>query len=106
MSIIVEIPSALKQFTGDLDEVQADGKSVGEVFVSLCRDHEELQKNLYDEQGKIRSFINIYVNDEDIRYGEGLESKLKDGDRIQIVPSIAGGFTTATCFTVQKDAIQ
>ncbi len=104
MSVIVEIPSALKQFTGNLDEVQADGKSVGEVFASLCSSHEELQKNLYDEQGKIRSFINVYVNDEDIRYGEGLDSKLKDGDRIQIVPSIAGGITIVSLFPVQMGA--
>ena len=92
MPVIVEMPAALRQFAGDQDTLNSSGKTVDEVFSELCSTHPELKKNLYGSDGKIRSFINIYINDEDIRYGQGLDSPLKEGDRVQIVPSIAGGF--------------
>ena len=92
MVVIVEMPAALRQFAGNQNELNSSGKTVEEVFSELCRAHPELKQNLYESEGKIRSFINIYINDEDIRYVKGLASPLKKGDRIQIVPSIAGGF--------------
>ena len=92
MPVMVEMPSALRQFAGNKNELSSEGKTVEDVLSGLCREHPELKQNLYGEDGKIRSFINIYINDEDIRYGGGIASSLKDGDRIQIVPSIAGGF--------------
>ena len=91
MPVMVEMPSALRQFAGNQDELSYEGKTVEDVFSRLCREHPELKQNLYGEDGKIRSFINIYINEEDIRYCSGMASSLKDGDRIQIVPSIAGG---------------
>jgi len=91
MSILVEVPSALQKYTGDNDEIHLEGSSVQEVFDALSTQYPELKMHLYDDQGKVRSFINVYVNDEDIRYGEKMNTPLKDGDEIQIIPSIAGG---------------
>ena len=99
MPIMVEMPSALRQFANNQDELSSEGKTVEDVFLGLCREHPELKQNLYGEDGKIRSFLNIYINDEDIRYGDGMASLLKDGDRIQIVPSIAGGVVKENLFS-------
>ena len=92
MTVMVEMPSALRQFADNQDELDSDGKNVEEVLADLCSRFPELKQNLYEEEGSIRNFINIYVNDEDIRYADGTQTRLKDGDRIQIVPSIAGGY--------------
>ena len=92
MTVMVEMPSALRQFADNQDELDSDGKNVEEVLADLCSRFPELKQNLYEDEGSIRNFINIYVNDEDIRYMDGMQTGLKDGDRIQIVPSIAGGY--------------
>ena len=92
MTVMVEMPSALRQFADNQDELDSDGKNVEEVLADLCSRFPELKQNLYEEEGSIRNFINIYVNEEDIRYADGMQTELKDGDRIQIVPSIAGGY--------------
>ena len=94
MGVVIEIPSALKQFVNDQDEVEVSGSSVEEAFGDLVSEYTELKGSLFDENGKIRSFINVYLNDDDIRYANGLKSKVKDGDTIQIVPSVAGGCST------------
>ncbi len=91
MSIIIEIPSALKQYVKNHDQVEVSGNSIEEALSNLCKDYKELKQNLYDVNGNIRNFINIYINDNDIRYEDGMKSVVKDGDFIQIVPSIAGG---------------
>jgi len=94
MGIIVEIPSALKQYVNNHDQVEVLGNSIEEAFINLCLEYTELKQNLFDENGNIRSFINIYLNDNDIRYADGMGSTVKDGDSIQIVPSVAGGCST------------
>ena len=91
MGILIEIPSALKQYVNNQDEVEVDGSSVEEALDSLCTQFIELKPNLFDENGIVRNFINVYLNDDDIRYADGMKSTVKDGDRIQIVPSVAGG---------------
>ena len=91
MGIVIEIPSALKQYVNNQDEVEVQASSVEEAFKSLCSDYVELKPNLFDDNGKVRNFINVYINDADIRYSEGMSSSVEDGDCIQIVPSIAGG---------------
>ena len=91
MKVIVEMPSALRQFTQNLDELSSEGKKIEEVLKDLCQRFPELKQNLYGNEVGIRDFINIYVNDEDIRFRDGMVTPLKDGDRIQIVPSIEGG---------------
>ena len=91
MGVVIGIPSALKQYVNNQDEVEVQGSSVEEAFESLCSDYVELKLNLFDDNGKVRNFINVYLNDEDIRYADGMSSSVEDGDCIQIVPSIAGG---------------
>ena len=93
MGIFIEIPSALKQYVNDQDQVEVAGDSIEEAFKNLCEEHKELKQNLFDENGNIRSFINIYLNDHDIRYSNGLNSAIKNGDTIQIVPAVAGGYS-------------
>ena len=95
MGVVIEIPSALKQYVNDQDEVEVSGSSVEEAIGALVAEYTELKVNLFDENGKIRSFINVYLNDDDIRYADGLKSEVQDGDSIQIVPSVAGGCSTA-----------
>ena len=91
MGVLIEIPSALKQYVNNQDEVEVDGSSVEEALDSLCTKFIELKPNLFDENGIVRNFINVYLNDDDIRYADGMNSAVKDGDSIQIVPSVAGG---------------
>ena len=91
MGVLIEIPSALKQYVNNQDEVEVDGSSVEEVLNSLCKQFTELKPNLFDGDGKVRNFINVYLNDDDIRYADGMKSPVKDGDSIQIIPSISGG---------------
>lgn len=90
MSITVRIPTPLRTFTGGADEVTAEGATVGAVIDDLERRHPGLKERLLDENG-VRRFVNIYANEEDIRFLDNLETKLKDGDALQIVPAIAGG---------------
>lgn len=85
------IPTPLRQFTGGADTVDAPGASVGEALANLIATHPDLKKNLYNDEGKLRSFVNIYVNDEDIRYLSKEATTLADADTVSIVPSIAGG---------------
>lgn len=85
------IPTPLRQFTGGADSVEAGGANVGEILGALIAAHPDLKKNLYNEEGKLRSFVNIYVNDEDIRYLAKEASVVAAGDTVSIIPSIAGG---------------
>jgi MoaD family protein len=91
MSIKLEIPTALRPFAGKQASVEFNAATVGEALRSLTTTYADLKKHLYTEDGRIRSFVNIYVNDEDIRYLEKENTPIKDGDTISIVPSIAGG---------------
>ena len=91
MGVLIVIPSALKQYVNNQDEVEVDGSSVKEALDSLCTQFTELKPNLFDGDGKVRNFINVYLNDDDIRYVDGMKSAVEDGDSIQIVPSISGG---------------
>jgi adenylyltransferase/sulfurtransferase len=90
----VLIPTPLRQFAGKQDAVESAGSTVGEVLTSLTSQHQELRRHLYSDEGKLRSFVNVYLNDEDIRYLGRDSTPVKDGDVISIVPSIAGGATT------------
>ena len=85
------IPTPLRQFVDKKDSVDIAGASVGEVLTALTTQYPELRKSLYGDEGKLRSFVNVYVNDEDIRYLAKDKTEVKDGDTISIVPSIAGG---------------
>ncbi len=91
----VYIPTALRQYAGDNDAIDLPGATVGEVLARLTEQHPELKRHLYSDSGKLRSFVNIYVNDEDIRYAKQEETPVKEGDEISIIPSIAGGLLEA-----------
>ena len=95
MSATVEIPSALQKFVNFHRTVEVPPGTVKQAFAALIGQHAGLKEQLFDDQGRVRSFVNIYVNDEDIRHGKNLDTELKSGDVVQIVPSIAGGTETA-----------
>ena len=89
----VLIPTPLRQFTGKQDAVHASGTTVGEVLGALTSQYPELRKQIFTDEGKLRSFVNVYLNDEDIRYLKKDATAAKDADTISLVPSIAGGST-------------
>src|SRR6202140_1125117 len=103
----VLIPTPLRQYAGKQDAVQLAGKTVGEVLQSLTSEYSDLRRHLYNDEGKLRSFVNVYVNDEDIRYLAEEAPPLKDGDTVSIVPSIAGGWAgvAAPPVTLSKEEI-
>src|SRR5579864_5805827 len=85
------IPTPLRQYTAKQDSVHLQGATVGEVLTALTSQFGDLRRHLYTDEGKLRSFVNVYVNDDDIRYLDREATALKDGDTVSIVPSIAGG---------------
>jgi adenylyltransferase/sulfurtransferase len=85
------IPTALRQFTSGQSVVEAPGATVGEALAALTAAHGDLKKQLFTGEGKLRSFVNVYVNDEDIRYLQKDSTPLSAADTVSIVPSIAGG---------------
>jgi MoaD family protein len=87
----VHIPTPLRQYTGKHATVDVKGGTVAEALSSLVAQHPDLRRHLYNEDGKLRAFVNIYLNDEDVRYLQKDATTVKDGDNISIVPSIAGG---------------
>lgn len=87
---IVTIPTPLRQHTGGLDRVEGTGATVGAVLESVVSTHPELRDRLFDG-AEVRRFVNVYVNNEDIRYLEELETPVTDRDEISIIPAIAGG---------------
>ena len=87
----VLIPTPLRQYSEKQDSVDLTGTTVGEVLGALTTKFPDLRKQLFNDEGKLRSFVNVYLNDEDIRYLEKDKTSVKDGDTLSIVPSIAGG---------------
>jgi molybdopterin converting factor small subunit len=85
------IPTPLRQFADKKDAVDVAGATVGEALAALTTAHPDMKKNLFNDEGKLRSFVNVYVNDEDIRFLEKDKTAVAAGDTISIVPSIAGG---------------
>jgi molybdopterin/thiamine biosynthesis adenylyltransferase/rhodanese-related sulfurtransferase/molybdopterin converting factor small subunit len=103
----VLIPTPLRQYAGKQDSVDLAGATVGEVLQSLTSQYADLRRHLYTDEGKLRSFVNVYVNDDDIRYLEKDATPLKNGDVVSIVPSIAGGSAgvAAPPVTLSKEEI-
>jgi sulfur-carrier protein adenylyltransferase/sulfurtransferase len=91
MATKILIPTPLRPYTDKKDAVDADGQTVGELLADLTRRHAGLKAHLYNEQGKLRSFVNVYLNDDDIRYLQKEQTKVSPGDTISIIPSVAGG---------------
>ncbi len=91
MPVKVIIPTPLRQYVGKKDAVEIGAKTVAEALSQLTTQYADLRKHLLTEEGKLRSFVNVYLNDEDIRYLQKEQTPLRDNDVISIVPSIAGG---------------
>jgi molybdopterin synthase sulfur carrier subunit len=88
----IHIPTPLRPYTGGLETVSISGGTVNAVFQELTTKYPDLKQHLFTPEGKLRSFVNVYLNDDDIRYLEGKEETIvKDSDDLTIIPSIAGG---------------
>ncbi len=91
MAIIVRVPTPLRRVTNGQGEVQVQAGTIREAIEKLEEAYPGFKERLVDEQGEVRRFVNLYLNDEDIRFLKGLDTELKDGDVLSIVPAIAGG---------------
>ena len=91
MTVRVRVPTPLRKFTNGADEISAQGNTVRVLVEDLERKFPGIKERICDETGKIRRFVNVYVNGDDIRFLQNLDTSLKDGDNISIVPAIAGG---------------
>src|ERR1051325_143859 len=91
MPVTIVIPTPLRQFAGGQSEIEVNAATAGEALDQLTSAHSELRRHLFNDQNALRNFVNVYVNDEDIRHTQGSSAPVKEGDTILIVPSIAGG---------------
>jgi adenylyltransferase/sulfurtransferase len=87
----IHIPTPLRQYAGKQPAIEVPGSTVGEALSGLVSQHPELRRHLYTEEGKLRAFVNVYLNDEDVRYLQKEATTVEADDSISIVPSIAGG---------------
>ena len=93
----IHIPTPLRQYADKKDTIEVQGKTVGEALANLTTRHPDLRRQLYTEEGKLRAFVNIYLNDEDIRYLQKENTPVSDKDALSIIPSIAGGALFCCC---------
>jgi len=91
MSVTVRVPSVLRKLTNGQAELHAEGATVQELFDDLGRTHPDFLGRILGEQGEVRQFLNVFVNGTDVRYEKNLDTPVKEGDEVSIVPSIAGG---------------
>ena len=92
MSVTLHIPTPLRRFTGEQGEIQIAGATVSEALRDLVRQHPALERHLFTPEGTLRSFVNVFKNEEDVRFLDKGETPIADGDVLSIIPSIAGGF--------------
>lgn len=90
-TVTVQIPTPLRPHAGDNSRIELAGETVGDVLRTLGEQHPELGRRLFKEAGKLNRYVNVYLNDEDIRFQDNLATALKAGDVIMLVPAIAGG---------------
>ncbi len=91
MGVKVRVPTPLQKLTGDKSEVSAEGKTIKEVIDNMEGNFPGIKERLYSEEGELRKFINIYINEEDIRFLQSDDTEVNDNDVISIIPAIAGG---------------
>lgn len=91
MAVKVRIPTPLLKLTDNKVEVDCNGETVSQILEDLGMKYPEIKERIYDEEGKVRKFINIYVNEQDVRLLKGEATRVKDGDEVSIIPAIAGG---------------
>lgn len=92
MSVRVRVPTPLRKYTQGADEVAAQGSNIKSMVDDLESHYPGIKERICDESGKVRRFVNVFVNGEDIRFLQNMETSLKEGDNISIVPAIAGGY--------------
>jgi sulfur-carrier protein len=91
MSVNVRIPTILRTYTGGRSEVPAEGTTLSEVLADLEKNHTGIGARVLDDAGKLRRFVNVYVNDDDVRFADGLQTPTPDGAGVSIIPAVAGG---------------
>ncbi len=91
MSATVRVPSQLRSLTGGLAELQIDGSTVGEVLKKIDSQYPGLGERIFDENGSLRRFVNVFLADEDVRFMDGLDTSVKENQVLSIVPAVAGG---------------
>jgi molybdopterin synthase sulfur carrier subunit len=91
MGVTVRIPTPLRKLTKDQADVQVEGATIGAMFDNMEAQYPGIKERLMDENGELRRFVNVYVNEEDIRFLDGVKTPLKAGDSVAVVPAIAGG---------------
>lgn len=96
MSVDVRIPTILRSYTGGAKSVEGAGNTLGELLADLDSRHPGLRARLVTEDGSLHRFVNVYVNDEDVRFLGGLDTKLSDGDTVTVLPAVAGGAPVAS----------
>jgi molybdopterin synthase sulfur carrier subunit len=91
MSVMVRIPTPLRRLTKGEDKVSVDGENLGEIVDALEAQFAGIKDRLCDDSGELRNFVNIYINGEDVRFLDGLNTDTSDGDEVSVVPAVAGG---------------
>ena len=91
MSVLVKIPTVLRKHTNGEASVDADGATIADLIEDISSRYPEFRAKVLADDGQLHRFINVYANDEDVRYLEGLETKVSDGDTVAILPAVAGG---------------
>jgi molybdopterin synthase sulfur carrier subunit len=92
MAVTVRIPTTMRPISGGASTVQVEGSTLREVLVALNAAHNGFSERLFDDAGELHKFVNIFVSDDDVRYMDGLDTAVKDGDTVSIIPAVAGGF--------------
>ncbi len=91
MSVTVRIPTILRTYTGGEAEVKAEGTTLAEVLDSLEANYPGIRARVLDDEGRLRRFVNVYVNDDDVRFADGLDTPTPDGASVSVIPAVAGG---------------
>jgi sulfur-carrier protein len=91
MAVTVRIPTTMRPISGGSSTVSVEGSTLGEVLAALEAAHPGFQERLFDETGALRKFVNVFVADDDVRYLDGLETKVPAGETVSIIPAVAGG---------------
>ncbi|MEI2696856.1 MAG: ubiquitin-like small modifier protein 1 [Microthrixaceae bacterium] len=91
MSVTIRIPTTLRTLTGGQSQVEVEGATVGEVLGALDGAHPGFKERLFDDEGNLRRFVNVFVADDDVRYLDGASTPVPDGETVSIIPAVAGG---------------
>jgi molybdopterin synthase sulfur carrier subunit len=91
VSVSVRVPTILRPYTQGVSEVSVEGSTLSEVLDSLDSSYPGIKSRVLDDSGELRRFVNVYVDNDDVRFAEGLQTKIKDGGQISIIPAVAGG---------------